>query len=405
MPTIDDDPNVPVWNDRLAQDVAADLDGLEGRVEEAETYLPETIGDRENWDHVDVDKDGKVLEGLKKDGTVYIRKLESPAVLASTDIRLPQPAAAISGWDHVDVDKDGKVLEGLRTDGTRYFRSLEAPALAVLPAKIACYGDSMTGDHGGTGTSTASALAAVTGVEVHLGGVPGQTSTEAALRQGGLDVFITATGNSIPASGPVAVTVVQPTGIWKTGLAWNFAGSLAGVPGVLNKSTTDTWTFTRSVPGTAVVCNPETRWVAEGLTRSAWIQIFRAGKNGYYPAEIERDYQAASMGLAGNNNRFLALPIYNSTTEVSGSSGYNTLMAINATLAKNFGPRYYDLRGWLIRHGLAAAGITPTAADLDAISKDCIPTSLMYDNTHLTVTGRQIEAARIAHILTTKGWL
>jgi hypothetical protein len=136
------------------------------------------------------------------------------------------------------------------------------------------------------------------------------------------------------------------------------------------------------------------------------VTIFRAGKNGYYPTEILRDYKAAEAFLSGNNkDRFLALPIYNSTTETIGTNGYNTIKAINASLAEAFGSRYYDLRGWLIRNGLAEAGIVPTQADTDAIAQDCIPPSLMYDNTHLTVVGRQIEAARLAHIIKTKGWI
>lgn len=368
--------------------------------------LPMVLPDRTGWAHVDIDNEGNVIAGVRNDGTRYIRMLESPGTLAGTDERLPQPMTAITGWEHIEVDGAGNIIAGTRTDGTRYIRRLETEGQEQLgPDRIAVYGDSMAGDHGGTGVSFASALAELTGLEVHRGGVPGQTSTEAALRQGGLDVFLTVSSNRIPADGTVTVTAVLPSGVWKTGSAWSFIGSLAGVPGTLRKDAADAWTFTRSTPGNATECKPETRWVSEGRTRSGWIQIFRAGKNSTVPATVRRDAQAFVAGLDGDNNRYLILPVYNSTTEPAGSTGYQRLAALNADHEATHGPHYYDLRGWLIRHGLAAAGLTPTAEDRAAIAEDCIPPSLMLDNTHLTALGRRIEAARIVELLTAKGWL
>lgn len=99
------------------------------------------------------------------------------------------------------------------------------------------------------------------------------------------------------------------------------------------------------------------------------------------------------------------MPIYNSTSEPAGSAGYTKLAAINAERAATFGPHFYDLRGWLIRHGLAAAGLTSTAEDRAAIAEDRIPPALMYDNTHLTAAGRRVEAARVAELMTDKGWI
>lgn len=367
--------------------------------------LPQALPPKPTWADVDVDSAGNVVTGLKTDGTFYVRKLDSPGTLASTDARLPQPTTTIVGWDHLELDAAGKAIYGRKTDGTIYIRQLEAANVGALPNKIAVYGDSMAGDHGGTGVSFASALGVSTGVEVHLGGIPGQTSTEAALRQGGLDVFVSVTGNSIPAAGAVAATIIQPTGIWKTGSAWTFTGSLAGIPGTLAKDAADAWTFTRTTAGAATECKPETRWIAEGMARNNWVTIFRAGKNSTNAAAIKRDALAVSRGLAGSNRRYLILPVYNSTTEPAGSANYITQMNINADHAAVHGPNYYDLRGWMIRNGLAAAGIAPTQADTDAIAQDCLPPSLMYDNTHLNVAGRQVEGARIAHVITAKGWL
>jgi hypothetical protein len=268
--------------------------------------------------------------------------------------------------------------------------------------KIAGYGDSMFGDHGGTGVSTLSALELLSGVEVYKGGIPGQTSTEASLRQGGLDIFVTAAGDTIPASGPVAVTVL-PAGTWMTSTAWNFTGSLAGIPGILRKEVGDTWNFTRTATGTATTIKAETRWVSD-LAHPTWINLYHAGRN-KSTATLKRDYQAFVAGMAGENNRYLVLPVYNVSSEPAGSTGYNILAATWADMEATLGPHYYDMRGWLIRNGLKEAGITPTAADTAAIAEDRIPPSLMFDSTHLTALGRQVEAARLLHIIQTKGWL
>lgn len=392
----------------LAKDTATGLAALEALdlITGDDVRIPMILPAKPGWEHVDVDGLGNVVFGLRTDGTYYFRSIDAPGLLSADDPRLPVELSRIPGWEHVDVDGAGNVIAGLRTDGTHYFRGDSAAADgADLPAKIAVFGDSMAGDHGGTKVSIASALAAALGVEVHGGGVPGQTSTEVALRQGGLDVFITVDAGSIPASGAVPCTVVQPAGVWKTGSAWTFPGTLAGVPGTLAKSAADAWTFTRTASGTAVACPPETRWKAAAADKNSWVQIFRSGRNAVNAPIIARDERAMVAGLAGSNNRFLVLPTYNTTSEPAGSAGYVKVMAINAEREATWGANYYDLRGWLIRHGLTTAGITATAADTTAIAEDRIPPSLLLDGTHLTAQGRTIEAARLAHILTAKEWI
>lgn len=381
-------------------------------LEESDERVPQLGPVRPGWDHIEIGADGTIISGVKTNGVIYIRDLESPGAVASSDERLPQPFANLGSWDYVEVDPNDEIISGRRTDGSYYFRNLVSPNLAVapevtLPNKVAGFGDSMLADHGGLGTTTLSVLSAELGVEVFSGGVPGQTSTEVALRQGGLDVFLTAAGNLIPASGPVPVVVDQPTGTWKTGSIWNFTGSLAGVKGVLTKSAAEAWTFTRAASGPAVSVKPETRWVStEGSTRNNWVQIWRCGRNNAQPAVIARDEKSMRAGLAStNSNRFLVLPTYNMTSEPAGSAGYANVMAINAARAETFGPNYYDMRGWIIRNGLSEAGISPTAADTLAISEDRIPPSLMHDGTHLNVAGRTIEGKRLAQILKTKGMI
>ncbi|MFF8186599.1 hypothetical protein ACF044_05005 [Microbacterium sp. NPDC016588] len=68
---------------------------------------------------------------------------------------------------------------------------------------------------------------------------------------------------------------------------------------------------------------------------------------------------------------------------------------------------WYDLRRWVIRHGLSSAAITPTAQDTADIGNDIIPTSLRFsatDYTHLNAAGRQAEARQISAVTTARGW-
>lgn len=375
--------------------------------------LDVNIADDPNFAHVESDNAGNIIFGIKNDGSVYIRNLVGQDFLSSSDNRLPQEMAVdIPSWDSVEVDANDEIIYGTKTDGTIFIRNLKTPSSdtptdiepLILPNKIAGFGDSMLADHGGLGVSTLSALESISGVEVYKGGVPGQTSTEAALRQGGLDVFLNVVGNIIPASGYVDVTVQSPSGNWKTGSSWTFTGSLAGVSGTLNKYANDTWRFTRTSSGEALTVKNELRWVSN-VTKPSWINIFRIGRNNTNAPIIKRDVLAMSKGLRGDNNRYLIIPLYNATNEPSGTTQYANVMAINADHEIIHGPHYYDLRGWLIRNGLKEANITPTASDLAAIAQDCIPSSLMHDNVHLNAVGRRIEAERIFEILKTKGWL
>lgn len=279
---------------------------------------------------------------------------------------------------------------------------------ALVPSQnVAGFGDSMLGDNGSIGRTTLGMLAQALGVDVFLGGVPGQTSTEVALRQGGLDVRVNVAGNTIPAAATaVAVTIPTPSGTWKTGSFWSFTGSIAGIPGTLTKDTANLWAFTRTTAGAAKTVSPETKFISDqGVANAGRVQVFRAGKNNTTDATLVlRDYLAMTKGLSAAKKRYLALPVYNSTTEPSGSGGYNNVAAINTKLADTFGPDYYDLRGWIIRNGLAVAGITPTSDDTTAMAEDRIPPSLMQDGTHLNKIGRRIEGNRLAEIMVERGW-
>lgn len=380
----------------------------------------------QEWVHIDADSEGRVFSGVRTDGTHYFHRLDSPTLLAdggTTADPLTDDEAA--EWLHVDQASTGEVLSGIRSDGTRYMdrlivRELDAPSVPAVEVTrinaVAGFGDSMMGDHGGLGTTTPKELGLALGVPYFEGGRNGQTSTEVALRAGGVEIVLSFPNNTIPAVGQnLVVTVDHPSGTWKTGSGWVYPGAVLAadgqtwVKGNLSKSATEEWTFWRTPNGQDISVPPGARFrCAPAIEQAGWGTIMRAGRNNTSQKDvILRDYKAvrAHVYATSERPRFLALPLFNSAVAPSGSATYNTFMDINNALRDEFGPEFYDLRAWVIRHGLAAAGITPTPEDTAAIVGDAIPPSLAFDTTpHMNRVGRQIEGARLAYILRAKGW-
>jgi hypothetical protein len=98
----------------------------------------------------------------------------------------------------------------------------------------------------------------------------------------------------------------------------------------------------------------------------------------------------------GTNQHYLILSVPNGTGEGTGSSAYNQDIATNNYLAAAYPNNYYDIREYLVQHGLAAAGITPTTQDLTDISNDIVPASLRQDSIHPTTAGNQVIAQQVA---------
>jgi len=293
----------------------------------------------------------------------------------------------------------------------------EAPAAAAVDSyvgtagvnAVACFGDSMFADVGSTGVTVPGTLSQILGVPVFEGGVGGHSTTEVVVRQGGKDVFVTVAGGTIPSSGYVSVIVSASPAAWRTTQGFTCLGSLAGVPGTLRRmdGSSDSWRFYRTAAGESVSVVPETRWVSAYAVYRDRVTLIRTGRNNVAsgPETIISDDRAALSGLSGVNNRFLIISLYNTSTEILGSSGYDNVKAINNARAAEFGANYYDLRGWIIRNGLAQAGITPTTQDLADVANDVIPASLRIDNTHMNAIGREVEAQQLARILIAKEWI
>jgi len=353
-----------------------------------------------------VDLSGRVSERTLTDGTKYLPRAKVDA-LTQGDTTLG--LASIDGYRVVTVDTNGRIAEpdAMTLDGRTPSWVLQNYAKRTAQALlgIACFGDSMTEGTGGSGTSYPGTLQTLTSVPVSNYGTMAQMSTEVALRTGGLDVFVTVTGDTIPASGSVAVTAVLPTGTWRSDYAWTFSGSLAGIPGTLSKAVGNTWTFTRAAAGTATACPPESRWQSARTPAPLVGRIYWAGRNNPDVVINARDARAVVTAARRVNAPILVMSVCNDSSETVGTAGYNTIAAVNTELEKVAGSDYFDLRGWLIRRGLAEAGITPTTQDNTDITNDVIPSSLRSDPTHLNAAGYAAVGRRLYRLLTDKGWL
>jgi hypothetical protein len=419
------------------------------------------ISDVYEWAWVVTDQQDKILGGWHTDGTFSTAKLTLPnasvslanldsalADLVTTDPARPATASAgattlitsrlnlLGQWElrsenlttgtstllytgkrvadvTVSADNTTVYFSAVAVGGTTS-RTMTVPVAggtvrpAVPVTALIAHGDSMThGMGGGYGIYAWPAVAATDlGIPYFNSGLSAQTSTEIATDQGGIKPTFTVAGNTIPATGPVTLTNVAPTGTWRAGWEWTWLGYLHGVYGTLKKSTAEVWTFTRATDGAAVATpNPATFESEQGKLYADWIQTFWIGRNNVNQAINVRDMDAMVSILTPQQKYFLVFPIFNTTGEPSGSSGYNNLMAINNAWAAQYGSRYVDTRRWIIDNGLAAAGIVATAADTTAIAEDRIPPSLMADSTHLNATGYNVLGKYIASVIRQKGWV
>lgn len=381
------------------------------------------------------DKDGYVAGGVQADGRFNFER--TPKVKGQADVTM-RPLN-VTGWAIPFTDPDGYVAGGIRPDGTAEFTKMKLPASAALQAaneaagytrssrsRIASIGDSLTaGYFGGVGGITADAYPAKlqalvpVGVTVFNLGVSGYTVDEEAVRIGALPLPLTVTGGSIPTTGPVTVATTAVIGWRPSGTARNIPGSLAGVPGTLNRTNSDTsFTFTRTTDGSAVTVAGAPLFVPDYAGHDGDTAIILLGRN-----DVTYSVKGADASVADHVAKGIArivnwltpsikqvLIVSNTTTtaETSGTAGYATVADINTRLAAAYPSRFLNLRSYLVTRAIIDLGITPTTADNAAIAGDTLPPSIMdggTDNTHWSKATAVLVAAQINNYLTTRGWV
>lgn len=131
-----------------------------------------------------------------------------------------------------------------------------------------------------------------------------------------------------------------------------------------------------------------------------------SGTNNPAPTStVIADTNAMIAAMVGKSKRFLVLPCFNSDTQGIGTSGYNTVIAVNAALAAQYPGNYYDIRSYLATtQALTDAGLTPDATDLANIAADIIPHQLRADNLHPNAAAATLIAAKFQAQIVARNW-
>lgn len=344
-----------------------------------------------------------------------VPRIEGASVVIDDPVSGLRRTVAAEGVSDVRLTADGWV-EWDTPAGSWGISSFDAdPVRAVSRVTHwSMWGDSLTA----AGSIRAELLGLLpVGSVVVNEGIGGQRPVEIEARATGT-CYVTVMGNQIPASGPVTCTNVPvkffygyagPNGEEP---AVSRHGTLAGVPGVMSKAAvaaggTPVYVFTRDTPGAAVACPAGTPFVmdsaVEGRDHVAFIWTGRNNINDNVRDRVRRMVEF----LTPHTKRFLVISPTTATTEIAGSSAHTRFVQVGAELAADWGDRYVDIRRYYIDHGLADAGITPTADDLNAIAGDTIPPSLMRvgDSIHFNDAAQQLHAHQLFERAQQNGWL
>lgn len=418
--------------------------------------------------------DGKALYLWRNDGTstpapvldangyqvAYISKSGFDAVFDQTVV-------TESGWIRVETDKDGLILGGY--DDAGYFH----PVQAILPATRTFTDDDLTTPLGsrvvpsGAGITflraydeSGYAVAYLDANDLVIGGVSnlplpkygrvtvlgdslihqgmeqlqrvladrqvtalgagGRTSTELAAVGCGVPALLTASGNTIQASGVTTVTAWSTSIITNQGAA-SVTGTWHGVAGTLTATAFDgngratAMTFTRTTAGQALTIPANTPFIpAQAVARQSDVWIIGLGRNdgaaAFASGATEANIEAQVKFLGHDRFLIQAVTDRGIAYEAAGSSDYAALMGMLNRLQARFGPRFVDLHRGMIDRGLTIAGLTPTSDDNTDIAADVIPRQLKLSElggtvfTHFTTAGYYVRAVLTKEAIDRMGW-
>jgi hypothetical protein len=298
-------------------------------------------------------------------------------------------------------------------------RPAPAPVVDSAPAAVAFWGDSLFEGFpkppfaaDGSDSVPGAFAAHNPGSKVYNGGISGQLAAEIAVRQGGLPLRLTVAGGVIPPSGDVAVVPADTLG-WRLDRYWGDEGTIAGVPGVLERDLT-AFRFRRSAPGAAVpVSDPQPFVSGVGAEHRDDVQVLLAGRNdiGYVsPAgdPVSRVVAAtrAMVNFLPSGQRALVCGTITAIDEGQGTEGYDAVVSINDQLAAAYPYSYWDMRAWLVHDAIYALKITPTPEDLADMAADTLPPSIMVpgETLHYSPATAAALADEIRVQLTNRGW-
>ena len=340
-------------------------------------------------------------------------------IVVGEDSRIPVPIEAGTGWAHPFTDGAGRVAGGFTEAGVfRLAQPLDAPRSVASRTQVACIGDSLVrGYTGGTAWGLSEAWPAklaelLPGVEVVNAGSGGNTVDDARFRVGALRMYAEIKDGVIPQSGPVEAIVQQRIGLDESRTN-NYWGVLAGVRGDLTRTANGAWTFTRSSAGAAVPVQGKQLLVRDDLypnhTAILWmgrndVTYGAKGAEGDVVEHVLSSIVSMVEHLRPAQKQFLVVSVVNQSNERPGSARYEQIVKINDGLAALFPGRYMDVRSWMVKQAIYDAGLSPTAADREAMAADAPPPQIMDGGSHYNKEIAPLLAAKFADFLTRKGF-
>ena len=110
--------------------ISANQKEISQEVEKRENLI--TDSNHPKYAEVTVDKDNKIIDAIKKDGTrQFNTDVEFGKHIKQSDL-FEQYDSNHPEYAEVTVDKDNKIIDAIKKDGTRYFHSLESPSLDAI---------------------------------------------------------------------------------------------------------------------------------------------------------------------------------------------------------------------------------------------------------------------------------
>ncbi|QGJ87278.1 hypothetical protein SEA_WOCKET_32 [Gordonia phage Wocket] len=398
----------------VADAITADL-ATRDLIEAGDSRVPEIMTTADDWLEVHTDADGKVLYGVRSDGTFEDFREGIPEVLSW----------ASEEWAYVITDADDKIIAGWRTDGTVYPEPA-APTPYTPPIPITSVwpavqrGDSTSrGSNVAAGEDWGSKLAVLTGQTITNMGSSGQRAEEIAAQMGGITFTATVTGNSIPASGAVALTNLELNPV-RGGEISSYTVKIAGVVGTLARGANDsTVNFTRTTAGSAVTVpavvdvesvsgpalNHRIHFIAFGVNNEP---LITAGSPTQRVEDIMAWYKACTSVLTPARPRFVVWGMLDrGASEGVGTTIGILIRKVEDYLAQQYGSDFVPIRRLLASYrALAIAGITPTSTDDTDIAAGAIPDSLRdAGSVHLNAAGMTVQAHFMYQHLLRKGWI
>ncbi|KKB11063.1 hypothetical protein VE25_14890 [Devosia geojensis] len=358
-----------------------------------------TAVEQANLDLGTVPADTAFTVAFSASANAFVASLDGRQAVADMSGQMPGLAAMRIGHGATGYAWTGEVLRTTVHAGP--CSAFEVENLACAPAwLVAAWGDSLTAGAGSTGAggypSAAAALLTPPRAVANMG-IGGQSSTQIAARMNARPISVSVASDTIPASGPVAVTDKSVNILIGSGaFVGSQAGSLAGVAGMMTTDAAGNWTFTRMSDGPPVACPPGSRFITrlgESLhPRTHWLWLGRNGAQSGF--SVEEDIAAIATHL--RHGRFLVGAILPSAGD--SAAAIAAIAARNAHLASAHGRRFVDLLAVLQAAGDGSSG---DAADIAA---GLTPRSLRSDDVHLNDAGYALVASAFVQAHEAIGW-